>query len=135
MNGVASWCPDVLCALKLRRPFWRGSVRDLGNAERQPPTFVAVSVQARMELKIRDRVQQGLVYDPVWAPTLPQKTHFNSKMIGSSTKIAIDDTILKRLEVLMPSYQTRKPYINMLLDEAATRLENQHRAQADEWDN
>lgn len=54
-------------------------------------------------------------------------------MIGSSTKIAIDDSILKRLEALMPSYQTRKPYINMLLDQAATRLENQQRNQTNDW--
>jgi len=54
-------------------------------------------------------------------------------MIGSSTKIAIDDSILKRLEALMPSYQTRKPYVNFLLDQALLRLENEHRQATEDW--
>lgn len=54
-------------------------------------------------------------------------------MISKSTKIAIDVAILERLEVVKPSYQTKKSYINMLLDEAVQRLENKHRQDSSDW--
>jgi hypothetical protein len=54
-------------------------------------------------------------------------------MISKSTKIAIDVAILERLEAVKPSYQTKKSYINMLLDEAVQRLENRHRHESEDW--
>lgn len=43
--------------------------------------------------------------------------------IGKATNVAIDDTILKRMLDVMPSYQSRKAFINQLLDEAITLRE------------
>lgn len=54
-------------------------------------------------------------------------------MISKSTKIAIDVAILERLEAVKPSYQTKKSYINMLLDEAVQRLETKHRQDSEDW--
>jgi hypothetical protein len=55
-------------------------------------------------------------------------------MISKSTKIAIDVAILERLEAVKPSYQTKKGYINMLLDEAVQRLETRQRQDTADWD-
>jgi plasmid replication initiation protein len=43
--------------------------------------------------------------------------------IGKATNVAIDDNILKRMLDVMPSYQSRKAFINQLLDEAITLRE------------
>lgn len=43
--------------------------------------------------------------------------------IGKATNVAIDDTILDRMAAVMPSYQSRKAFINQLLDEAITLRE------------
>lgn len=55
-------------------------------------------------------------------------------MISKSAKIAIDVAILERLEALKPSYQTKKSYINMLLDQAVQKLETQQRQNSADWD-
>lgn len=55
-------------------------------------------------------------------------------MISKSTKIAIDVAILDRIEAVKPSYQTKKSYINMLLDEAVQRLETKHRQDSADWE-
>jgi hypothetical protein len=55
-------------------------------------------------------------------------------MISKSTKIAIDVAILERLEAVKPSYQTKKSYINMLLDQAVQKLETQQRQDTADWD-
>lgn len=54
-------------------------------------------------------------------------------MVGESTKIAIDNTILKRLEAVQPAYATRKVYINTLLDQLVTKMENEQRAKNQDW--
>jgi hypothetical protein len=43
--------------------------------------------------------------------------------IGKATNVAIDDTILDRMQRVMPSYHSRKAFINQLLDEAITLRE------------
>lgn len=43
--------------------------------------------------------------------------------IGKATNVAIDDTILDRMQRVMPSYHSRKAFINQLLDEAISRRE------------
>ena len=43
--------------------------------------------------------------------------------IGKATNVAIDDIILKRMLGVMPSYQSRKAFLNQLLDEAITLRE------------
>jgi len=43
--------------------------------------------------------------------------------IGKATNVAIDDIILQRMAAVMPSYQSRKSFINQLLDEAITLRE------------
>jgi hypothetical protein len=58
--------------------------------------------------------------------------HACTAMISKSTKIAIDVSILDRIEAIKPSYQTKKSYINMLLDEAVQRLEIKHKHDASE---
>jgi hypothetical protein len=55
-------------------------------------------------------------------------------MISKTTKIAIDAAILERLEAVKPSYQTKKSYINMLLDQAIQKLETQQRQDTADWD-
>jgi len=45
--------------------------------------------------------------------------------IGKSTGIAVDKSILARLDQIMPSYYTRKSFVNKLLDDAVTELEQQ----------
>jgi hypothetical protein len=55
-------------------------------------------------------------------------------MISKSTKIAIDVAILERLEAVKPSYQTKKSYINMLLDQAVQKVENQQRHDTADWE-
>lgn len=49
--------------------------------------------------------------------------HATPMAIGKATNVAIDDTILKRMLGVMPSYQSRKAFINQLLDEAITLRE------------
>jgi len=44
-------------------------------------------------------------------------------MVNDSTKVGIDLKLLKRIENVMPSYQQKKAFVNHLLDEAVTRLE------------
>jgi len=46
-------------------------------------------------------------------------------MVQESTKVGIDTALLKRIERIMPSYQVKKAFVNCLLDEAVTRLEQQ----------
>ena len=46
-------------------------------------------------------------------------------MINESIKIAVDKNLLDRIEAIRPSYQTKKSYINMLLDQAITSVENE----------
>ena len=43
--------------------------------------------------------------------------------IGKATNVAIDDIILKRMLGVMRSYQSRKAFLNQLLDEAITLRE------------
>jgi hypothetical protein len=61
-------------------------------------------------------------------------TQTSPTMISKSTKIAIDVAILDRLEAIRPSYQTKKSYINMLLDQAVQKLETQQRQDTADWD-
>ena len=56
-------------------------------------------------------------------PTPRPHTAQPSMAIGKATNVAIDDTILKRMLDVMPSYQSRKAFINQLLDEAITLRE------------
>ena len=44
-------------------------------------------------------------------------------MVHDSTKVGIDISLLKRIERVMPSYQQKKAFVNHLLDEAVSRLE------------
>ena len=44
-------------------------------------------------------------------------------MINNSIKVGIDVSILERIEKVMPSYQHKKAFVNLLLDEALTKLE------------
>jgi len=43
--------------------------------------------------------------------------------IGKATNVAIDHTILERMQRVMPSYASRKSFINQLLDEAISQRE------------
>ena len=52
-------------------------------------------------------------------------------MISESTKIAVDKALLDRIEIIRPSYQTKKSYINMLLDQAITKVENESRSKTE----
>lgn len=54
-------------------------------------------------------------------------------MISESIKIAVDKTLLDRIELIRPSYQTKKSYINMLLDQAITKIENETRSKTEAW--
>ena len=48
----------MLGPLELRCLLRRSAVGDLGNAERQPAPLIAVAVQIRVEIKLRDGRQQ-----------------------------------------------------------------------------
>ena len=52
-------------------------------------------------------------------------------MISESIKIAVDKNLLDRIEAIRPSYQTKKSYINMLLDQAITKIENETRSKTE----
>lgn len=133
MDGIAAWRPYVLRSLKLRCLLWTGLVCDTRDAERQPSPLEAVAVQPGMELKVRYWVQHGLGYDPGRAPHPTTKVPLVQKMISESTKIAVDKTLLDRIESIRPSYQTKKSYINMLLDQAITKIENETRSKTEAW--
>ena len=133
MDCIAAWCPDVFCSLKLSSLFWCCTIRDLRNAERQPPALVTVAVQPCMEIKIRYWVQHGLGYDPSRALHPTTKDLLYHKMISESTKIAVDNSLLSRIESIRPSYQTKKSYINMLLDQAISKIENEKRNKTEAW--
>ena len=133
MDGIAAWCPDVFCTLKLSSLFCCCAVRDLRNAERQPPALEAVAVQPGMKFKVQYWVQHGLGYDPGRALHPTTKDLLYHKMISESTKIAVDKSLLDRIESIRPSYQTKKSYINMLLDQAITKIENETRNKTEAW--
>jgi len=133
MNGIAAWCPDVLCPLKLSSLLKAGLVGDTRDTERQPPALEAVAVQPGMKLQVRYWVQHGLGYDPGRAPHPTTKVPLVQQMISESTKIAVDKTLLDRIELIRPSYQTKKSYINMLLDQAITKIENETRSKTEAW--
>ena len=123
MDGVTAWCPDVFRAFKLRFLFWRGAVRHLGNAERQPAPLVAVAMQIRVKFKPLDWRQHVARWSISVYPTPRPHTAQPLMAIGKATNVAIDDTILDRIKAVMPSYHSQKAFINQLLDEAVTLRE------------
>lgn len=133
MNVVAAWSPDVFCPLKLCRLIWACLIGDTRDAERQPPALEAVTVQPGMEFQVRYWVQHGLGYDPSRAPHPTTKVPLVQQMISESIKIAVDKNLLDRIELIRPSYQTKKSYINMLLDQAITKIENETRSKTEAW--
>ena len=65
----------------------------------------------------------GLAQLPLTAPMdMPEWLRFNLKSnhmaIGKAISIAIDQSILDRVDVLQPSHLTRKAFVNQLLFEA-----------------
>lgn len=90
-------------------------------------------MQPSVELKVRYWVQHGLGYDPGRALHPTTKVPLVQQMISESTKIAVDKTLLDRIELIRPSYQTKKSYINMLLDQAITKIENETRSKTEAW--
>lgn len=48
--------------------------------------------------------------------------------VGKATGIGIDNSLLDRLEQFRPPYMTQKVHINMLVEEALKRLEQQEQA-------
>lgn len=133
MDVIASWRPNVLRSLELSCLFRGCFISDTRDAERQPPALKAVAVQPSVELKVRYWVQHGLGYDPGRAPHLTTKAPLVQQMISESTKIAVDKSLLDRIELIRPSYQTKKSYINMLLDQAITKIENETRSKTEAW--
>lgn len=110
-------------SLELGSLLGTGSVGDLGNAERQPAPLVAITVEIRVKIKVRDRRQHVALGSVSVYPTPRSHTAQPSMAIGKATNVAIDDIILKRMLGVMPSYQSRKAFINQLLDEAITLRE------------
>ena len=90
-------------------------------------------MQPGMELQVRYWVQHRLGYDPGGALHPTTKVPLVQQMISESTKIAVDKALLDRIEIIRPSYQTKKSYINMLLDQAITKVENESRSKTEAW--
>jgi len=56
----------------------------------------------------------------IYTRSMPNAT---TVAIGKATNVAIDHTVLERMQRVMPSYASRKSFINQLLDEAITLRE------------
>jgi len=54
-------------------------------------------------------------------------------MNSAGTKFAIDKAILDRIEKVMPTYHHKRTYINSLLDQAVSRVENERRNNGADW--
>ena len=123
MNRFASWLPNMPRPLKLLRLLRCSAVGNLCNTGQKPAVFVAVAMDFGVKLKTGDRRQHVALGSVSVYPT-PVPTPVQAPMaIGKATNVAIDDTILKRMLGVMPSYQSRKAFINQLLDEAITLRE------------
>jgi len=48
-------------------------------------------------------------------------------MDSSPTKFAVDASLMERIERIMPDYHHKRTFINTLIDQALTRLEDQAR--------
>ena len=49
-------------------------------------------------------------------------------MDNSPTKFAVDTSLMERIERIMPDYHHKRTFINALIDQALTRLEDEARA-------
>jgi len=56
----------------------------------------------------------------IYTRSMPNAT---TVAIGKATNVAIDHTVLERMQRVMPSYASRKSFINQLLDEAISQRE------------
>jgi hypothetical protein len=61
--------------------------------------------------------------------TTETRKHMNS----AGTKFAIDKAILERIEKVMPTYHHKRTFINSLLDQAVSRMENERRNNGADW--
>jgi len=51
-------------------------------------------------------------------------------MDNSLTKFPVDASLMERIERIMPDYHHKRTFINALIDQALTRLEDEARARA-----